>query len=347
MRGISWIAFLALLAGLHVNLPAAHAQRRGVQERGFREQPRLETRPAFKAQSLCLSRFSARTSPLYYPKPQYASCDAIDQQVTSNLTSNHYRSACQNRHGGPKPGQVLGASVGQCTETDDNVIVEVDICCPNPCKDLSRTDCRAQSVCDWGGCTWVRGSLTCADLSGRGTCGRYDRWCNWERAACVKDPTVLAPFECNDLNAQDCRNQSECSLRTECRWRSGSLTCRDLNHDQCTRYGRWCRWRRGKCRKRLSQVATPFECNDLNDNDCRAMSECSLRTRCRRRSGSLTCNDLNPAECGRYERWCDFKPDRCVKDPLVLAPFECNDLQQADCTAQSSCSWQERCFYKQ
>lgn len=137
-----------------------------------------------------------------------------------------------------------------------------------------------------------------------------DRFANGPACAaageCVKDPAVLAPFECNDLFAQDCAAQTECRLENRCRRVSGSLTCRDLSGEaECNRYGEKCRWRRGRCRSRPFQF---FECNDLTAGDCGNHSECRLRQECRRQSGSLTCGDLFTQElCDRYTRWCDWR----------------------------------------
>ncbi len=302
--------------------------------------------PSQKTQlSLCTSGLSAQTGSLNYPKPQFSDCDAVKERVrSSRLSSHHYRSACETEIGGPMPASVLSATLNSCSDTGNNVVVTVDVCCPNPCVDLSKSSCNNEDVCHWGGCKWSRGSLTCSDLPALDACERYGRWCNWKQAECTKRPEVLLPFECNDLSSDDCGKHSECRQQTQCRRRSGSLTCRDLNQNQCSRYSSWCRWRRGACRKRV--VAGPFECNDLNSQDCRALNECTLRTECRRRTGSLTCNDLDQSECPSYRRWCDWKPNRCIKNPFVLSRFECNDLQKPDCRGQSSCSWQERCFYE-
>lgn len=312
-------------------------------------QPRLVEREddsaqtAARAVSSCRSGMTATVSDLYYPRAGGAgSCATTVTKAEGDVTSHHYRSACQAKFGGPLPATVLSVSA-TCKETSTDFVVEATVCCPDPCDSLDEPACSRQRVCTWGVCSRTRGSLTCNDLSGQALCDRYEPWCDWKTAECKKRPEVLTPFECNDLTANDCGRHSECSMQSECRHRRGSLTCSDLDQNQCPSYGKWCQWKRGKCKKKLK--AGPFECNDLSADDCRREGECSLRTLCRRRSGSLTCNDLAADECPRYGRWCTWKPDRCIKDPLVPLPFECNDLSETDCGGQRECSWQDICRY--
>lgn len=301
---------------------------------------------ADKMLAVCFSAKTAEVSGLHFAKSGGASsCGEQVADVQADLASQQFRSACAARWGGGLPDNVLSVSA-TCREDTAHYVVDATVCCPNPCDGLDTDACGSQSVCTWDGrCETGNGSLTCRDLGSRPACDRYSGKCDWRPAECKKRPTQVRPFECNDLNAEDCAQQSECSMRTECRRRSGSLTCRDLDKNQCSRYGKWCRWKRGKCRKRT--FAGPFECRDLTPGDCQVEGECYLRTSCRRRSGSLTCNDLTADQCPRYAKWCEWEPKRCTETwwGWLTGRLACEELEPVDCVEQGECSWSGTCRY--
>ena len=209
------------------------------------------------------------------------------------------------------------------------------------CNDLNESECNNHSAeCDWSEqCKLQSGSLTCGDLN-QTDCNQYGSWCNWDPGSCFKDPLVLAPFECNDLTASDCNTYSECSYNTECRHVSGSLTCGDLSRSECSAYNE-CSWFWGRCRNNV--VNGSLTCGDLSQAHCGNHSECAWQGKCEQDSGSLTCGDLTPSDCSQYGAWCNWDAAECYKDPLVLAPFECNDLDANDCATYSECGWEEKC----
>lgn len=212
------------------------------------------------------------------------------------------------------------------------------------CNDLNQNECNNHSAeCDWSaGCKHQSGSFTCGDLT-QSDCSQYGSWCNWDPGSCSKDPFVLAPFECSDLDNNDCNAYSECGLVSECKHVSGSLTCGDLNRTECDTYNE-CSWFLGRCRNNV--VNGSLTCGDLTQSHCGNHSECRWETECDRTSGSFTCGDLNnQGDCNQYGYWCNWDPAECYKDPLVLAPFECNDLTQNDCGTYSECGWEEKCTH--
>jgi hypothetical protein len=297
--------------------------------------------PQLRSRSCDEGGLSGNSLPRIFPKNTFTTCAQAEAVCESDVQSMDYRSTCQNQFGGPLPPKVLGVQAS-CTEDQRNWVVDITLCCPNPCKDLDVRSCQAISSCSWGRCGHVKGSLTCSDLTGREQCDRYSGPCNWEQAECVAGG--ILPFECNDLNGADCGRHSECKLETECRYKSGSLTCADLNQSQCSHYGTWCSWNKGSCRKKV--WAGPFECRNLSTQDCKVESECSLTENCRHQSGSLTCKDLSLDECGRYSRWCNSKPGRCIKDPAKpFTSFTCRDLQEVDCVGETACKWAAQCFH--
>ena len=212
------------------------------------------------------------------------------------------------------------------------------------CNDLNQTECNNHpNECDWNAeCKLQSGSLTCGDLN-QSDCNQYTAWCNWDPGSCSKDPFVLSAFECSDLDNNDCNYYGECGLTSYCKHVSGSLTCSDLSKTECQAYNE-CSWFWGSCRNNV--VNGSLTCGDLSQSHCGNHSECSWTTECERTSGSFTCGDLNnQADCNQYGYWCNWDPAECYKDPLVLAPFECNDLTQADCSTYSECGWEQKCTH--
>jgi len=298
---------------------------------------------ADQSRGFCRTGLVANALPVFYPKSPTATCASAVAVAMLDLKSLDYRTSCLNRFGGELPPSVLNVRAS-CSETNDHFIVSPEVCCPNPCKDLDLASCQKLGVCAWGRCGHVKGMLTCSDLSTQELCDRYTKTCDWNPAKCEK--FGILPFECNDLSAVDCGRHSECGLQTECRYSSGSLTCDDLDSGQCSRYGTWCNFRDGKCRKKL--LAGPFECRNLNAQDCSVESECSLRETCRHQSGSLTCADLSVGECNSYHNKCQLQNASCKKDPgQIFTPFTCLDLQKPDCLGQAECSYAEKCFHKE
>lgn len=309
------------------------------------ESPRVVRRPADPAEpqsrSSCDGReLSGNALPRTFSKATFSTCAQAEAAAEFDVTSMDYRLSCQSQFGG-----LLPPSVGveaSCSDGGKQWVVDISLCCPNPCESLDMLSCRALDRCRWGRCKHANGSLTCSDLTGPEQCDRYASRCNWETAQCVTGGVV--PFECNDLSSADCGGHAECGLESECRHQSGSLTCADLNKGQCSSYDTWCNWISGACRKRL--VAGPFECRNLSAADCKVESECSLTTKCRHQAGSLTCNDLSLAECGTYSKWCNSKAARCIKDPAAMfKPFTCGDLQELDCVGESECKWEALCLH--
>lgn len=73
---------------------------------------------------------TARAVSLHYPGADCAAAEE-DAEEACNLTSFHYRSACQAAHGGPLPDDILGARAAACRPAETGgVYLEVDVCCP-------------------------------------------------------------------------------------------------------------------------------------------------------------------------------------------------------------------------
>lgn len=73
-------------------------------------------------------------SNLHYSRSEYESCEAASAhaQDEANLTSYHYRKACQDAVGGTLPDQVAAAQVTRCRQEGSSFVVEVEVCCPRP-----------------------------------------------------------------------------------------------------------------------------------------------------------------------------------------------------------------------
>jgi hypothetical protein len=82
----------------------------------------------------------ATTPPLHYVDPElFPSCEVAISDALRSLDSFHYRTACQQAHGGSLPDRVLGARMVSC-EVDppgfgEGVVVVVEACCPPPDED--------------------------------------------------------------------------------------------------------------------------------------------------------------------------------------------------------------------
>ena len=209
------------------------------------------------------------------------------------------------------------------------------------CNDLNQNECNNHpNECNWNAqCKNQGGSLTCGNLN-QSDCNQYTAWCNWDAASCSPD-SITSNLTCSDLDLNDCATYGECGAVSSCTYSQGSLTCGDLSQTECATYNQ-CSWWAGRCRSNV--VNGSLTCSDLTQAHCGNHEECNWTTECRRLNGSFGCSDLNnPADCNQYGNKCDWNPGSCFKDPLVLQPFECNDLTQSDCATYSACGWEGEC----
>ncbi|MEM8994366.1 MAG: hypothetical protein AAGF23_06185, partial [Acidobacteriota bacterium] len=195
---------------------------------------------------------------------QWPNCDAGDRCLkrdpTRSLTcgdldetecQNHpnecdWRVSCRHQSGSLTCNDLTQADCGQygqwCDWKPDRCIKDPLNPLPFECNDLSQNDCGKYSECTWAGFLGCRnnlsGSLTCSDLD-PGDCGQYGFWCDWKTAECKKDPLVFSPFECNDLDLNDCQTYSECRVDERCvhPLLAPPLECSDLSVAECANHG--------------------------------------------------------------------------------------------------------------
>lgn len=149
--------------------------------------------------------------------------------------------------------------------------------------------------------------------------------------------SAAATVACNlEGNENDCQASGYCGARNSSFWSVAD----DVN--PC-----WANWPNcdagDMCVKR--NPLKSLTCSDLNQADCATYDdECDWQAQCKHDNGSLTCSDLNQGDCNQYSTWCGWDPGSCSKDPaMALVPFGCTDLTQNDCGTYSECDWETEC----